>query len=253
MVYFRALGNYGRLGNQLFQIAAASSLALENNDIAVFPHWEYNHYFSDGIRTDDVENFRISRDYQETAHAYQKIPYVDGINLIGFFQSEKYFKNHSNEIKKLFTLKEEYEKELKEKWKEELKNSLSIHVRRDDYVQSESIGGVHVCPPMSYFTNSMSYIESSNRIDNILVFSDDIQWCKDNFKDPRCVFIENQINIFDMFLMSYCDHNVTTNSTFSWWASWLNKNGGVITSPKKWFNRPDFFWADIYFENQKII
>ena len=252
MIYFKKLGNYGRLGNQLFQIATTYALALENSDEAIFPIWEYNEYLI-GIKTDDVENFKITYEYVEGSHNYYKPPYINGMNLSGYFQSEKYFENFEKEIKKIFKLKEKYEIELKDKWKEQLKNSCSIHVRRDDYVQSEGIGGIHVTPKMDYFISSLNYIESLNKIDNILVFSDDIQWCKENFFDSRCIFVENQKDVLDLFLMSFCNHNITTNSSFSWWASWLNENKNrIITSPRKWFNTSESFWKDTYHKKQMI-
>jgi hypothetical protein len=248
------LGNYGRFGNQLFQIAATTALALENNDTAVFPNWQYNEYFSVGIKTDIIENFKISRDYQEHMFSYQKIPYVDGINLIGYFQSEKYFKDYENEIKNLFKLKEEYEIELKNKWKEELKNSVSIHVRRDDYISPVGIDSIIFSHGVDYFIPALKYVETKNKIDNVLVFSDDIQWCKNNFNDPRCIFIENQTNVFDMFLMSYCNHNITTNSTFSWWGSWLNKNKEkTVTIPRNWFNPKRCINTSDLYRNDMII
>ena len=70
---------------------------------------------------------------------------------------------------------------------------------------------------------------------NILVFSDDIQWCKDNLKFDNLHFIENQSDILDMYLISMCNNNVICNSTFSWWGAWINSNlDRKVISPVKW-------------------
>jgi hypothetical protein len=227
------------LGNSLFQIAAAIGLSEENSDITIFSdYWKYNEYFVIGISTDNPNNFNITLEYTEPEFTYNKIPYRNGINLRqGYYQSEKYFKHCKDKIREIFTLKKKYENELKDKWNDKLKNSVSIHVRRGDYLDNARIGGILYCPQIEYYIRSLQYIESLTKIDNILVFSDDMQWCKENFKNRKCIFVENQKDIFDMFLMSYCNHNITANSSFSWWASWLNKNPDkVVTVPSIWFN-----------------
>lgn len=264
MVYFKTLGESEKsksainsgLGNGLFQISSTIGLALSNNDTAVFPYWRFSKYFKNNINEDDVSNFKITKEYYEPHFHYREIPYMKGMNLNGYFQSEKYFYNHREFIKKIFTLKDEYEVELKNKWKNVLKNSVSIHVRRTDYIKNESIGGIIVCPKLDYFENSLKYIEKYKKIENILVFSDDIKWCKENFNDSRIIFIENQTEIFDMFLMSFCENNITQNSTFSWWGSWLNNNTNkIVTIPKLWFNPTHTYMIakDLYRDDMVII
>jgi hypothetical protein len=263
MVYFRHLGEEEKkqginsgFGNGLFQIAAAVGLAELNNDIAIFPHWRFNKYFECGIKEDFASNFKITKEFVEPVFNYIKIPYTNGINLFGYFQLEKYFYHCKDKIIKLFTLKDEYEFDLKEKWKIQLKNSVSIHVRRGDYISPEHVTSIIFTQKMDYFDNSIKYIESLKNIDNILVFSDDIKWCQENFHDSRCIFVKDQIEIFDMFLMSYCENNITTNSTFSWWGSWLNRNDNkIITIPKNWFSPhiPRERSADLYRNDMIVI
>ena len=69
-----------------------------------------------------------------------------------------------------------------------------------------------------------------------LIFSDDITWCKKNFIGDSFIFIENEVDFIDMYLMSMCINNIIANSTFSWWGAWLNKNKNKkIISPINWF------------------
>jgi len=255
MIYYKNLGEegHGMLANQLFEIATTISLAIDNNDIALFPPWKYNKYLKNGgILTNDKRFFNITVEHSQPQFEYKKIPYTEGMNLNDYFQSEKYFSNNKDKIRKIFTLKEEYENDLKQRWKEQLMNSVSIHVRRGDYLDNQSF---HPCPPLYYFKKSLKYIESFYKIENILVFSDDILWCKDNFKDDRCHFVEGQNEIEDLFLMSYCDHNIVTNSSFSWWGSWLNKNENkIVCFPSQWFGDGwNMNWNDIYYDGIKII
>jgi hypothetical protein len=74
------------------------------------------------------------------------------------------------------------------------------------------------------------------QVEKFLIFSDDIEWCKNNFKGPEFYFSENEIDIEDLFLMSLCDNHIISNSSFSWWGSWLcKKEGKKIISPRLWF------------------
>lgn len=252
MIYFKDLGNYGRLGNQLFQIAATVSLALENNDEAIFPEWKYNKYFKIGIRTNDF--FDIKSQYHQVDFHYNKIPYFNGMNLNGYFQSEKYFFDFKKKIREIFELKDEFYLKIKNKWNDILKenNVTSLHIRRGDYVEKKEF---HYIQPMEYYSESINYIDSIEKIDKILIFSDDIKWCKEIFKEDRFIFVENQEDIDDLFLMSMCKNNIVTNSSFSWWGSWLNENENkIVCAPSIWFGKNGYKnWKDIYYEKMKII
>lgn len=262
MIYCSQLGYSSTLsnafnsgfGNQLFQISAALGLSKENNDVAIFPPWKFNEFFKNGIITLNPSEFKIKYEYHDPEFKYIKIPYQEGIDLKGgYYQSEKYFSHCVDFIIETFTLKKEYEISIKNKWFDLLKtNNVSIHVRRGDYLPKQDF---HPCPSMNYFNESLKYIESLINIDNILVFSDDIKWCKENFTDTRCTFIENQNEIEDMYLMSYCNHNIITNSSFSWWGSWLNKNPNkIVCAPSIWFGKNGYNnWSDIYYEKIIII
>ena len=107
----------------------------------------------------------------------------------------------------------------------------SIHVRRGDYLTKPNI---HPTQTINYYMDAVKLM-SPNTL--FLVFSDDIGWCKDNFKDfTNIVFIEGNSDYEDLLLMSLCDNNIICNSSFSWWAAWLNQNPNKkVVAPKLWF------------------
>ncbi|NRD31334.1 alpha-1,2-fucosyltransferase [Shewanella sp. DC2-4] len=120
--------------------------------------------------------------------------------------------------------------------------SVAIHIRRGDYISNEESNSIHGICDNSYFYKSLNYLRSNNIVsDNakLFIFSDDIQWCKENLKfDFSTVFIEGDSKRpeVDMHLMSKCKHQIISNSTFSWWGAWLNTNPDkCIIAPKQWF------------------
>ena len=114
-------------------------------------------------------------------------------------------------------------------------NSVSIHIRRTDYTTN----GFYKMPTLDYYRLALDFIKKSRGVSAVLVFSDDIQWVKQNLgfvSSP--IFINNQGPDFEhQFIMSCCHHNIIANSTFSWWAAMMNRNiDKIVCSPKDWFN-----------------
>jgi hypothetical protein len=145
--------------------------------------------------------------------------------LLGFFQSEKYFEGADDEIRNMFKLNIQ----------PEYKDYVSIHVRRGDYVQHSNS-----FPPITwdYVNQALNYI--CRRIElpiKVIVFSDDIQWCRDNFPKD-CEFSEGRNEFEDLSIMASCSHHIIANSTFSWWGAWLGYNPDkIVVSPhyENWF------------------
>jgi hypothetical protein len=120
--------------------------------------------------------------------------------------------------------------------------SVSIHVRRGDYVGSEYFD---ICG-REYYLKAVSFITekiSINHKPTFFVFSDDIAWCKNIFLGDNFNFIDNnkaQYSYKDMQLMSLCKHNIIPNSSFGWWGAWLNRNNQkIVIAPQKWFGTYD--------------
>ena len=171
--------------------------------------------------------------YKERHYGFNKIPYnPKGMLLDGYLGNIKYFDHRRAEILALFK-DENIIKYLQTRYSSLLKNSVSLHVRRGDYLKLEK---VYYITGVDYYEKALSLLEESVVIDNILVVSDDIEWCKENFHDERITFIDGYMDYIDMYIMSLCDHQILTNSSFSWWGAYLNENkDNIVYSPKKWF------------------
>lgn len=131
-------------------------------------------------------------------------------------------------------------------------NSVCITIRRGDYYTENNIFGstFQVCSP-KYYENAIKKMEVLVKDAKFFVFSDDIQWCKDNLKFPKDTMFESGNDTVDqkLKLMFECKNFIISNSTFSWWAQYLSKNSNkIVISPSKWFNS-DFNSALIDYEN----
>jgi hypothetical protein len=121
-------------------------------------------------------------------------------------------------------------------------NSVSIHVRRGDFFKNKKriqrYG--NICTN-SYYKKAINIIKHKINDPIFLVFSDDIDWAKQNFTGSNFIFVDwnkGKSSYRDMHLMSLCKHNIIANSTFSWWGSWLNNNENkVVISPSKMNNK----------------
>jgi hypothetical protein len=174
--------------------------------------------------------------------------YWSGINelpissyLVGYWQSEKYFVKHKEVIRQELTFKNELSPENLATASSLLKTaSVSLHVRRGDYVSSQATNDVHGVCTLDYYRNAISHMARSVESPRFFIFSDDINWVKANLQlDFPCEYIANNVganSYVDMRLMSMCKHNIIANSSFSWWGAWLNSNPNkIVIAPKKWF------------------
>lgn len=263
----------GRLGNVMFQIAAAYGYSLKHGMDYRVPLWgngltaannNTDKHIRDGVQVSDImlkylnwfpnvirgnsiaENFdgaflslyphkKDSQHpfirYEENGrHEYNEIPYHENIVIDGFFQSEKYFKEYRKEIIALFSLH-----------KTDLAGYTSIHVRRGDYVQY-----FNSFPPVDerYLRTAMRLM-ARNGFKKFMVFSDDMLWCKqtlniNKYPEYQFTYSEGKNEYEDLCLGASCEHNIISNSTFSWWQAWLNENPNkLVVSPSKsnWFGK----------------
>lgn len=205
---------YGRTGNNLFQKAAAIGYAAK-----------YNINYSLGRpKLNAHSNYTI---LSEVGHQYHELPHpTHNITLLdGYWQSEKYFAHCREEVLKEFG----YKWELHKQW-------CSIHVRRGDYLKYPD---KHPVVTVEYLGAAMREVEHLTGVTQFAVFSDDIPWCKDNFAHLKWTFnYSDRTPAVDLVLGSCCEHNIISNSSFSWWQAWLNQNPNkVVISPSKdnWF------------------
>lgn len=220
----------GGLGNMMFQLAAAYALAKKyNHTLLLNPNhvgtlhkapMEYKDSIFKKIEVPSkpLEFYKIS----EESFNYKPLGSLDeNIILDGYFQSYKYFNDYQNEIKDLFSFEVDSRYDPKEK--------VSVHIRRGNYTQ---LSQHHHNLSISYYLNAIEQFSNHN----FLVFSDDIEWCKEQFLGSRYIFVEDTTDVEDLYLMSQCDHNIIANSTFSWWGAFLNQNPNKkVIHPDKWF------------------
>lgn len=227
MVYVRF---EGRLGNTMFQLAAGMGVAAENNDEVCAPSAEFYKFVN--YKPQHASFVQYSTVYSEPHFHYSKIPYTKDMLITGYYQSEKYFENIKDKVKESYSIKDVYENQIREKYKELLEHeTISMHIRRTDYLNLETY---HPPLTLDYYKQALDHINPGNK--KVVVFSDDIPWCKTVFVGDRFTFIEGNLDIVDMTLMSYCTHNIIANSSFSWWGAYLNKNPNkIVVAPDQWF------------------
>jgi hypothetical protein len=154
----------------------------------------------------------------------------------GYWQSENYFKDYRDDLLEIFKLKMLHSK-TKIYQKKIIENkSVSLHVRRGDYLALNQV------QDMEYYYKAVSLFESKTT--HFFIFSDDLEWVKNNFDFiSQKTFVELEKHTPDheeMYLMSLCEHNIIANSSFSWWSAWLNKNDKkIVVAPEEWsFDKP---------------
>lgn len=228
MITFTNLGKFGRLGNQLFQIAATIGIARANGHDYVFPEWRYSEYMGIKIPTGTLAN-PVNVDEVGFHYGEIKVP-AGNYNIVGYLQTEKYFVNHKDEALAYFELAPEHKIAV-----DALamsyglgQGTCSVHVRRSDYLNLQQY---HPVMPMSYYEDAMDAMGDQV----FIVFSDDIEWCKQNFKGRRLVFVSGHPDIYDLMLMSRCENHIIANSSFSWWGAYLNRRNKKVIAPRQWF------------------
>ncbi len=256
----------GGLGNQLFIYAAAKTLAKKNETTLKL---DISDYKNEGLRNFQLDYFNTNYEiaslkeikefteisfrkkiqnklfnknvYKERKFEFNKrfIKSKSPIYIKGYFQSEKYFEENKTGIKKELSFKIETLEINEEILKEiENSNSVSIHIRRGDYL-NKNIVETHGVLGLDYYNTSIAIINSKITEAKFFIFTDSTKWVENNINVSNCTIVSNlysQSPIQDLFLMSKCKHNIIANSSFSWWGAWLNENvNKIVVAPKKWF------------------
>jgi len=229
--------NYG-LGNQLFQISTALSYSIENNLTPIFPNLKhpkfgnYNINIFKNLNFSEYKDEDVKFEYFEPSFRYTKIPKAKNIRLNGYYQSEKYFKNNREYILEMFYPSKTQISDLKQEFKSIFDNAAVCHIRLGDYLVLEDYH--NNLSKSKYYNKAFQMIESNK----IIVFSDEIDVAQkikfDTEKDLQ--FFTTGIDYLDMFCMTQFEEVIISNSTFSWWAAWLNNNTNKkILFPNQWF------------------
>jgi hypothetical protein len=267
----------GGLGNQLFQYAAGRQLAYRHGTELILDTSTLQRYsrrttprkfelsrfsYSGRVATANESRFlplisrvpKIShwlspwRTFNEKGssfnHPFQSLP--DHTYLIGYWQSFKYFKD----ITKLLTSELKHVDRLSiasEKIAEHIYSttSVSLHVRRGDYVSLTSAANFHGILPLLFYKKALARVYERINRPKFFVFSDDPEWCRYHLPlDDNVIFVSDNSGSDawqDLVLMSYCQHHVIANSSFSWWGAWLadqvlNDSSRLVIAPARWFS-----------------
>lgn len=232
--------NVGRMGNFLFQAACAMAYAWKHNLESTLPSSTKdphgNPIYLQHLVNPNWNPSLASVRVPEKGFGFQEIPFLEqwrskNIVLDGYWQSEKYFKEYRERILAAFGFD----------WHEHT-GVVSVHVRRGDYLTIKR-GGMFKHPPVGqqWYEEAMSKFSGYR----FKFFSDDIAWCKATF-GPRqdCFFSVGNNEVQDLIQGSWCEHQICSASTFSWWQAWLNRNAKKrVVIPSHWITPG---WANLY-------
>ncbi|HEY0066775.1 MAG TPA: alpha-1,2-fucosyltransferase [Flavisolibacter sp.] len=261
----------GGLGNQMFQYAAARCLALKNGAELKLDTTAYR---EDQLRNFDLFCLNIKASIATPAEIdalkakgtagrvmsyltpyprrkFYKQPWfrfhpsffrlTDPVYLQGYFQSEKYFEAEREQVQKDFTIKKELTANAEPLAAGlQAQESVALHIRRGDYRNDVSLD-YHGIVPLDYYREAVEQVSSKVAHPHFYIFSDDGAWVKENLKLPKATIVSGELSsthFEDLYLMSRCRHNIIANSSFSWWAAWLNANPEkIVIAPRHWFNK----------------
>lgn len=280
----------GGLGNQLFQYAIAKKIALQHGtnvvlDISAFEEHYKLHKYSlqycnfekrfasksdllffgiiksktllgiyNVIRTKVKKPVTI-KEAQFNFDAEVFLRATENTYLDGFWQTEKYFSDIRPILLEELSITKQLEKlNLEFANRISSSNAISLHIRRADYTNNKETLSIHGSCTLEYYANAIKYI--SEKISNpvLFIFSDDMNWVKENLiTSIETNYVDHNnadTNFEDLRLMSFCKHNIIANSSFSWWGAWLNSNPEkIVIAPKRWFNVDDYNTSDLYPSN----
>jgi hypothetical protein len=262
----------GGLGNQLFQYAFGRLLELRNKANVEFEfssskvdtQREYKlGHFNTVINFTSSKESRACKIYYSVINMFKtkilrqyNIGYIQSLlnkkggYLEGYFQSYKYLEPIQKELLQELTLKEPIEQKFKDIIdRMNQTNSVSVHIRRGDYVSDPKTKSQHCTFGLEYYEEAFKKIKSLISNPTLFVFSDDIEWVKENLKSDLPMTYVSDPNMPDyenFFIATYCKHNIIANSSFSYWIAWLNQNPSkIVIAPGKWNNRYNNQYKDL--------
>ena len=281
----------GGMGNQMFQYALYKQLKKLGREVKID---DVNGFIGDELREPVLQRFGIEYDRATQAEVIKitdskmdifsrirrkltgrktfrideesgifepRILEVEDAYLVGYWQSDKYFPDQSV----IDELKADFEKRPQEIMQDSVSwttlqqveccESVSLHIRRTDYIDAEHIHIHHICTE-KYYKSAINEIRNQFPNAVFFIFTDDKEWCKKHFRGPNFIVVDLDENAYtdiaEMTLMSKCKHHIMANSSFSWWAAWLNDNPNkIVIAPSKWINNKRM--DDIYTNRMKRI
>lgn len=279
----------GGLGNQLFQYAFGKAISVSNNkrlllDLSWFSNipenitprkYELNNFNIEAETTIKDRKFLIQRPqnkitrllwkikmkiwgvvyYKESGFPYQEFKWKGRtVILDGYWQSYKYFESIREKLLKEIQLKNVSSLYLQQINNIKEKESVGIHIRRGDYARDLKTNQFHGLLSVEYFARALQFFLDREKAYSFFLFTDDAEWVKQNLNlGVDIKVVENFSSHEDLILLSNCSHQIISNSSFSWWAAWLNQNPAKqVIAPLRWFN-VDIDTSDLIPEEWKRI
>ena len=271
----------GGLGNQMFQYALGRSISLEckievrfcidsidhyqshngfelhrafginvrmasTNELKQVLSFGRSHpYLRRALAREELATFRGSRFILDSESGYDS-SLMDSLGcdayLHGYWQSERYFLKHANQIREDFSFVRPLDNKNAALLNQiQAGNAVSIHIRRGDYISNPKALAIHGVCGLEYYRRSIEFIESQVKNLHFFVFTDDVKWVKQELLNhyPKMTVVDHNLGVDsyrDMQLMSACSHHIIANSSFSWWGAWLNSSTTkIVIAPKHWF------------------
>lgn len=234
MITFSKIGKKGNLGNQLFQIASTIGLAVKHNHDFAFLEWKYQDYFKNKLPlflSSQVPGFVSVEEKQYNYYDWEFK--AENYDLEGWLQTEKYFDKEL--VKHYF----EFSDSLKDRITAEYKSvferrTILISIRRGDFVNHPD----YFQTPIKYYLNSLVTFFPDWDSCNLIILSDDINYCKFHFSFLENAFFADGLNEAEQLCLgSLCNDFIISNSTFSWWTAWLGeKSDSKIIRPLRNFD-----------------
>ena len=258
-VSFNGLGNEGRLGNQMFQYAFIRGMSKKHGYDFMIPHQSADRFDNYGLfECFELEGCKTGEGSYPTLECRdtqfnQKFldECTDNTNYSGVFQTEKYFVDVTEELRKDYT----FQKDILDpcqKFIDSVGDAIFLHVRRGN---SNLVGNrgekwsyqmlqdYHPLMKKEYYIEALSHFDESKKV---IVLSDTIDWCKEQdwLQDDRFLFSDSSYEVFndgasvpyiDLCLMSLCNGGIIANSSMSWWGAWLQNDTDKIVAPNPWY------------------
>ena len=258
-VSFNGLGNEGRLGNQMFQYAFIRGMSKKHGYDFMIPHQSAERYDNYGLfECFELEGCKTGEgsyptlECRDTAFNQKFLDEcTDNTNYSGVFQTEKYFVDATEELRKDYT----FHKDILDpcqKFIDSVGDAIFLHVRRGN---SNLVGNrgekwsyqmlqdYHPLMKKEYYIEALSHFDESKKV---IVLSDTIDWCKEQdwLQDDRFLFSDSSYEVFndgasvpyiDLCLMSLCNGGIIANSSMSWWGAWLQNDTDKIIAPNPWY------------------
>jgi len=233
----------GGLGNQMFQIAAGYSKSIDV-DTQYCINYGITHYGQQGrkpvtYRDNFYKNILTTEEtpsfvYGEPHFSYSELPNEKNMVIDGYFQTGKYFANNQDKVKNLFYFSDSIKNKIDSSLSKIKNKILGVHVRAGDFLSPGNISSHFLCTK-DYYSKALEQFNLNDY--TIIVCTDSPGSLFEYFPKEDVIFSNSKNELEDLYLLSQCDDLILTNSSFSWWGSFLGKDKDNVVVPSRWFSK----------------